>query len=169
MNIRLNEIPINGLTFRCDLPAVHMDLTSPGVKLNEVIAVDLVIEKYQEIVKIEGEIFTSLLLECGRCLNDFTQPIKVVIRSQFFPKEEGQTEDESYDRSLEVHFYSGETIDLENLIRENVILALPFRPLCQESCLGLCNRCGSNLNGGPCGCQTEKPAGSFSILHDYFS
>jgi uncharacterized protein len=167
--IRPNEIPKEGLTLRCDLPAIQMDLNSTGVELKNIISVDLAIEKFQELVTIEGEIFTTLFLECGRCLSEFTQPLKVAIHSQFLSDGEGQTEDESYDGSLEIHFYSGETIDLESLIRENVILALPFRPLCRESCLGLCNRCGSNLNNGPCGCEAEKPLGPFSILQDYFS
>ena len=52
-------------------------------------------------------------------------------------------------------------IDLLPVIREQVILATPFQPICQDACLGLCQRCGANLNEGTCGCpvpQSESPA-----------
>ena len=52
-------------------------------------------------------------------------------------------------------YYEGEEIDLTPLVHEQALLALPTRPLCTEGCRGLCPRCGTNLNAGPCGC----PAG----------
>lgn len=55
--------------------------------------------------------------------------------------------------------FDGVTVDLEAYLREALILALPVRRLCREDCLGLCDRCGQNLNLGPCGpdCQTRSP------------
>ncbi len=170
MNIRLNEIPSNGLTLRFDLPTFDLDLDSTGVVFSQTIAVDLSVEKLQDLVQIEGEISTSLTLECGRCVSQFQEPMRIEIHAHYLPEKEGeQMEDESLDDSIEVDYYSEGMIDIDKLVRENLILASPFRPLCREDCMGLCNQCGKNLNGGPCGCEVEKPGGPFSRLNDYFS
>jgi uncharacterized metal-binding protein YceD (DUF177 family) len=56
---------------------------------------------------------------------------------------------------LDVFPYTGDVVDLEPLIREQFVLAIPFAPLCKEDCLGLCPQCGADKNVAPCSC--EKP------------
>jgi uncharacterized metal-binding protein YceD (DUF177 family) len=53
---------------------------------------------------------------------------------------------------LDVFPYSGDVIDLEPLIREQFVLAVPFAPLCKDDCLGLCAQCGADKNVAPCAC-----------------
>jgi uncharacterized protein len=55
---------------------------------------------------------------------------------------------------LGLSYYSGEEINLKPLIREQILLALPTRPLCDENCRGLCGSCGANLNFEACACST---------------
>jgi uncharacterized protein len=57
---------------------------------------------------------------------------------------------------LGLSYYSGEEINLTPLIREQVLLALPTRPLCEENCRGLCGSCGANLNFEACTCSTTS-------------
>jgi uncharacterized protein len=52
-----------------------------------------------------------------------------------------------------VSFLDGVKIDVAELVRENLLLALPAQPLCDEGCRGLCPRCGTNRNGGTCPCS----------------
>ncbi len=52
--------------------------------------------------------------------------------------------------------YDGEEVDVSPLIREQLLLALPTRPLCQEGCRGLCPQCGANLNLNSCDCSAAK-------------
>ena len=59
------------------------------------------------------------------------------------------------EEDLDLYPYVGEAIDLEPLVREQVIRAVPYAPLCKEDCKGLCAQCGADLNQGPCRC--EKP------------
>jgi uncharacterized protein len=67
---------------------------------------------------------------------------------------------------LALSYYEGEEIDLTPLVHEQIILALPTRPLCGEACRGLCPRCGANLNAAPCGCPTAPPADPrLAVLH----
>jgi uncharacterized metal-binding protein YceD (DUF177 family) len=60
--------------------------------------------------------------------------------------------DEDLDDDSDCVGYTDEAIDLEDTLREQLLLALPFAPLCKESCAGLCARCGQDLNDGPCAC-----------------
>jgi len=56
-------------------------------------------------------------------------------------------------------------VDLTPLVHEQTMLALPTRPLCRETCRGLCSRCGANLNAGPCDCQEVPADGRLAVLH----
>jgi len=56
------------------------------------------------------------------------------------------------DDDEEVSYYSGEWVEVGELVREALLLALPLYPLCREECRGLCARCGADLNAGPCSC-----------------
>ena len=119
----------------------------------------------------KGEFETTARLECGRCLNDFSIPVSSVIDESFeiqalateAPEEEvpvAEAEEE-----LEPFFVEN-VLDLEELIRQSVILALPIRPLCRDDCKGLCLNCGQNLNDGQCGCQATEGSGPFGRLAD---
>jgi uncharacterized protein len=57
---------------------------------------------------------------------------------------------------LDMEFYDGEAIDLGQIIQKQVILTIPFNPLCQENCKGLCPHCGTNKNKETCECSEEK-------------
>ena len=67
---------------------------------------------------------------------------------------------------LDVTSYDGEVIDLEPIMREHVVLAVPYAPLCRDACKGLCPRCGADLNAGPCGCPDEPGDPRLSVLED---
>jgi len=71
------------------------------------------------------------------------------------PKSVGYDSDTLRAEDLEFSLYEGEEVDLGPLIREQVLLALPTRPLCRDDCRGLCPQCGINLNHAECGCRVE--------------
>ncbi len=57
-----------------------------------------------------------------------------------------------------------EFLDVDDDVRQHLLLALPAKPLCSASCKGLCTRCGTNLNKGPCGCPPDKKSSVFDVL-----
>ena len=65
---------------------------------------------------------------------------------------------------LETGWFQGYEIDLGGFVREILTLAVPVQPLCKESCLGLCPRCGADRNAGPCGCDPARPKSAFAAL-----
>lgn len=104
--------------------------------------------------RLVGRITTTLGLSCGRCLEDFTLPVDAAFDLLYLPHAAnvGEGEVEVEDDDLNTAFYSDERIDLGQLMREQFYLVLPMKPLCRESCRGLCPQCGTNLNHATCSC-----------------
>lgn len=109
----------------------------------------------------------ELTVACSRCIN----PVKLVVdeklRVTFLPRHElpddddddraGNAEDpddgaEVAEDDLDVFPFDGERVDLEPLLREQFVLAVPFAPLCAETCKGLCPQCGIDRNTASCSC-----------------
>jgi uncharacterized protein len=67
----------------------------------------------------------------------------------------GEADREVTEDDLDTAFYRDGVIDLRELVREQIYLLLPMKPLCKEACAGLCPVCGTNLNTGSCDCPRE--------------
>uniref|UniRef100_A0A7V2EFW9 DUF177 domain-containing protein n=2 Tax=Thermoanaerobaculum aquaticum TaxID=1312852 RepID=A0A7V2EFW9_9BACT len=96
-------------------------------------------------------------LRCVRCLGEFEFAFEERFSVQMLPLALAPQEEEVQltRKDLDVRFYSEPVLDLLELACEQVELALPVKPLCREDCLGLCPRCGADLNQGACGCPPE--------------
>lgn len=97
-------------------------------------------------ILVKGIVLTDGAYECTRCTASTRHQGEVAFEETF--SREGEVLDE------EVRYFSGETIDLTELIRETLIINEPFQVLCQEDCKGLCVRCGVNLNHSQCECDS---------------
>jgi uncharacterized protein len=101
-------------------------------------------------VFLSGQAVTEVVGQCARCLESFRfsvdAPLSYVLAPRIGPKAEQEAED------LDLSFYEGDEIDVSPLVREQVLLSLPTRPLCREDCRGLCPTCGADLNSGDCRC-----------------
>ncbi len=93
-------------------------------------------------VALSGE--AAVKAECGRCLHPVRLDVPFALRQEYREGEPG-FEDEWLT-------YHQDVIELEDLVTQAVLLALPEVPLCRPDCRGLCPTCGRNLNDGPCGC-----------------
>jgi len=128
----------------------------------EPVQVDVQIQKDKERFRLAGTVRTRLELSCSRCLEPFTLPIDSAFDLQYLPMEadEGHADDrEVGDEDLDASVYRDDQIDLNELLREQIYLALPMKPLCRDDCAGLCPQCGTNRNTGTCACapQWEDP------------
>jgi uncharacterized protein len=94
---------------------------------------------------------------CSRCLEVFSLPVEHEFDIVLSPKplQAGASTEELRPEDLGLSYYSGDEINLEPLVREQVLLALPTRPLCAEDCRGLCGGCGVDLNTESCRCSGE--------------
>lgn len=109
-------------------------------------------------ILVRGRLEGRLTLSCGRCLEGFATPVAADFDLLLVPAPQGvrPEEEELSAANLDLDFYTGETVDLESILREQIILMLPLKPLCSESCQGLCPRCGAILNREACNCQAAK-------------
>jgi len=117
-----------------------------GMKAGSELRVELRMESLHDGILVSADIDGTAAGECGRCLIDIEQAVQVEIQELF-----AYSSDEAFE--YEVH---EDTIDLEPVIRDAVVLSLPFQPVCQEDCLGLCPQCGVRLLDNP-GHEHENP------------
>jgi uncharacterized protein len=111
--------------------------------------------KTGEEVVIDGTISGELLDECSRCLAELRRPLNVALHIFSVvkkPSVSGMELDETQPGRYTA-FHDGKTIDIDDQIRESIILSLPIRRLCKPDCKGICPRCGADLNNEPCRCE----------------
>jgi uncharacterized protein len=113
-----------------------------GVPPGSPIELDLRLESVVEGVLVSGTASVQVRGECVRCLGEVSDQLEVDIQELYvYP---GVEQDDDLASRLE-----RDLIDLEPLLRDEVVLDLPFQPLCRDDCLGLCVECGANLNDDP--------------------
>ena len=107
--------------------------------------------------RVSGRVQATLELDCGRCLDPFTLAVDAPFELRYVPlaQNEGPGEREIEEDDLTIAFHNEGALDLVDLLREQFQLALPMKPLCAQSCRGLCLECGGNLNRTDCG---HKPS-----------
>ncbi len=110
-----------------------------------------------EAFRVTGKYRTRLGLACSRCVEPFQVPIESEFDVRYLPAADntGEGEHEIAEDELEVAYYRDGTLDVIELLREQLQLALPMKPLCSDACRGLCPECGANLNGTECGCAPK--------------
>jgi uncharacterized protein len=113
-----------------------------GVPTGSPIELDLRLESAVEGVLVTGTAQVELEGECVRCLSPVEDRIEVDLQELFVYPGSGAAEEEA-------SRMEGDLLDLEPVLRDAVVLELPFQPLCRPDCAGLCPDCGADLNGDP--------------------
>jgi uncharacterized protein len=174
MRVNIDEIKDAGLDRRWDVAREALDAIvqgdRAGWRARGPAHVDAHFDKVDRRVMVKAHATAALEAECGRCLVPVTADLPVEFELTLVPADEYQdqsqaTEDRahhpaagSFDaEDAEEEVYTGKVIDLDPILREQVLLALPAYPVCQESCKGLCSVCGANLNERECGCVRKVP------------
>jgi len=118
--------------------------------------------------RVQGRATTRLMLECGRCLDEMEVPVDARFELRYVPQEQnaGEPEREIAEDDLTTAYYREGALDVVDMLREQFQLALPMKPLCAESCRGLCPECGANLNRANCGCDPKWVDPRLALLKD---
>jgi len=106
-------------------------------------------------VQLTGKLKAAVSFDCDRCLKPLTIPVEQTFDLTYVPPVGTEEEKELGDDDLLVAFYTDQVIDVDDLVREQIELALPMSRLCSDECRGLCPECGANLNEGPCACKPD--------------
>lgn len=123
-----------------------------------------------ESILIDGHVQTAARLICSRCLEPFEHAIDIVFSATAIAENEASADHRLTDDielsadEMDVIFYGGDSIDLSEEIAQQIIMALPYKPLCQDTCKGLCSHCGINLNHHTCQCDDQDQSNPFAFL-----
>ena len=173
MKINIITIPEEGLSVQFSLTgSLLSDLIAEAENLPDAFTLEKVdiagsIKRYRQRLAFTGHLETVLATTCARCLDEAQVPVEADFRYTLLPAAGiGPEEIELQTEDLEVVYYDGEIIDLVPLIAEQVLLQIPMKVLCRESCRGLCPQCGSNLNGGDCDCRKDLVDPRWAVLKD---
>lgn len=114
---------------------------------------------------LEGETEFALMIPCGRCLEPVKTQFHLTIQRTL---DMNQSEEERAAALDEQPYLSGYNLDVDQLVRDELLLNLPMKVLCDENCKGICNRCGANLNHQICECDRTSPDPRMSVIQDIF-
>ena len=116
--------------------------------------------------RVEGSAKVILKMNCDRCLKEVEEEISLDFsREVFAPDEIAEGTDEKSDQT----FMDGYWLNVEDLIKSEILLSLPMKVLCREDCKGICTMCGKDLNEGECGCDTFVPDPRMAVIKDIFN
>ncbi len=173
MLVKIEEIRDTGLQVKKEmsLEALGAALEGSGFRPLEPLAVSASLRKMSGGVLLEGKFTSRVVAECKRCLTESKLELPVSFTINLIPEslargeglldkdEEG--DDKGHGESggsfalddADEELFDGKVINLEPIVREQVLLALPMNAVCREDCGGLCVKCGQNLNEKKCGCD----------------
>jgi uncharacterized protein len=119
-------------------------------------------------LRLRGNLSAGLELPCARCLEPVEQKVAPEFELLYRPlgADAGRDELSVTDAEAEIGYYQGEGILLEDVLREQVLLALPLKITCREDCKGLCPHCGANLNQEQCSCSAPIGDPRWAALKD---
>jgi len=135
MRIEINRITEEGIALFEDLNPEDLDLNTADLKFTFPLKIEAHAFKIKNAVSVELDFKSSFCMSCSRCLKEIEFPLKGHIKLNYMVLPQQKF------------------IDLDSDIREEIILNYPLKPLCCPQCLGLCPKCGKDLNEGKCNCN----------------
>lgn len=108
-------------------------------------------------VFVNGHLDTRARVECDRCLKPVELPVNADFTLEYISGSEYESSEvaELTEAELSVSVFDGKAIDVDEIVKEQILLAVPTRMLCREECKGICPQCGTDLNTGDCDCVTN--------------
>jgi len=192
--VRVARIVSDGCGKACAIAGCQMKIIASQISEDEGLKIDLLFPEHQPRlrgretqiigrpalkayatrkgpqVRLSGKLSASVQIDCARCL----APVPVSVDESFdlfyIPSVDPaalREERELGEEDLMVGFYQADQIDLEDLVREQIELALPMARLCGNECRGLCPECGANLNEGQCSCAPDHTDPRWAALGQF--
>ncbi len=176
MFISVKELELRKLPLEEEFQPGQIDL---GVELRQIGAVkvdgraELVREHHGghhsvEDIRLVGKLAGRVEVSCARCL----EPVQIDVSRSFdllyrpMESEKGSEEVSISEAETEIGYYTGDGMELEDALREQVLLEVPLKSVCRPDCKGLCVHCGKNLNREACGCEQKEADPRWGALKD---
>lgn len=170
MFISVQELQVKPIRFEVNIPAEEIDYggtISQASPLHAEGKAQLLSHSLGEI-RIQGKLSVKMQATCDRCLELASFPVENEFDLVYMPEGEANSgEDEVDQGAIEVGFYQGGGLPLNDVLREVVLLALPMQLVCNEACKGICPACGQNRNQRDCGCSLQAADDRWNKLKQF--
>ncbi|HEV8169869.1 MAG TPA: DUF177 domain-containing protein [Pyrinomonadaceae bacterium] len=129
-----------------------------GVKLTAPATVNGRIRLGGNEVFVNGHVDTRTQVECDRCLKTIELPVNADFELEYITGTEYESSEvaELTEAEMSVSVFDGHALDVDEIVKEQILLAVPTRMLCREDCKGICPECGTDRNTGECNCETKE-------------
>ena len=176
LSFSVNDLSSEGTRIACVIGREDLQLEENDPGIRDALALTATLCAEESNVLVEGELNGLLLHECVRCLEEFVAPAEVSFRAVYADPSRGRSKrpesgakpGDSGREETDCYPMTEQRIELQAMLREQLILSIPMQPLCSEDCQGLCQVCGQTLNVRRCGCEAVKTASPFAILREAF-
>ena len=160
MFLDVKELAVRKVHIRKSYAAGSIDYGSSEVRQAAPLEVRATAELLDGQIRVAGDLETKIEMVCARCLEPVIEEVQrdFDLLYQPLPKTKGTRHDEERlkDDDTEIGFFEGEGLFLADVVKEQVLLSLPMKVICQSDCRGLCPCCGANLNHEECRCETHS-------------
>jgi len=157
--ISLQQLEQRPVRFNIDVPAGEIEFDG---KITQVTPLHVegsaqLLSQSLDEIRVQGDLKVRVSADCDRCLEPFDLPIEHHFDLTYLPVGNSPGgEDEVSEAAIDVGFYEGNGLSLNDVLREVVLLALPMQLVHDESCKGMCPVCGQNRNQVSCDCQHQS-------------
>ncbi len=171
MVVDIGRLKKTGEPRSLDLAITNRDLAlGPSVcNMNRPARAQVSLAVAGDAVRVAGAVKADLQVSCSRCLKPVDWSLNKEFDLEYHPDPEVSREGEEIELEfgeLTVGFYRNEQLDVGASVGEQIVLELPMKPVCKESCEGLCDQCGQDLNEGPCSCSGRPLDPRLAMLAD---
>ena len=156
MIIEIDRLPRDGLTLSRNFEFPSLDLVDEEAVFLEPVRAEVTVKRVGEEVWVKGRVRTRMSFVCSRCLTPYDFPVDSRFDLVFLPEDAHGLKDELDEEDIETLFYKDRQIDLREVVLEQLNLTIPSKPLCAESCEGICAVCGKVRKDGECGCLVKE-------------
>jgi uncharacterized protein len=165
MQIEVEKLTERGEDFEQVYSPEEFSLEDEDAQVAKGVRVSGHARRVRDEVLLRGSIDTAVELRCDRCLAPIAQPVKIDFKAELGTDDAAAPEATAlHDADMDFSTYEGEAINLDEIVREQILLALPARQLCSDDCKGLCATCGANLNERACDCERHDTDPRWSAL-----
>jgi len=123
------------------------------IKLPELLVLNIDIYTTQNSFVFTGDLKGELVIECSRCLKPYSYKFDVEINKEIAKED----------------IEDLKNFDLNNMLLEDIYMAIPLKPLCSKDCKGICEKCGQNLNEAECDCEEDNVDPRLAKLNDFYN
>jgi uncharacterized protein len=168
MRIELEKLEGSGGSFSHVYQVSELPFEEAELRMTEPATVQGTVHRHNGEAELRGKLHAKVSIPCARCLKPVELPIDVKFSERFVPAVSWRDEEahELREEDLNLAVFDGEAIELDDVVREEILLAIPGQVLCREDCQGLCPVCGVDRNESSCECENMAVDSRWEKLKD---